>query len=278
MPNADTRNAIFCCDAVRQLRLVATVHSQSMKPLSMNLISLIHFVINICYTRTTKIDYTAKFHFAARRYEGFFSIFPLSAGKQAWKKKCSSRRNRSGFITYIFCRTSSYFHRSFELCVLRQFSTMSQLHAKFIWCIEMLGLVNLMHADEVVGIYSNKYWLIQCLFFCDFRSMWDALLKSVRCEIISFKRNDEIDAYVLRWVEWECVKFSVTGKCASFAQKSCVRSFVWLMGFLLGRGKNDARRAKFFSHHSYCDHSVSQFVQIIYTYTHWARQFPRDAK
>ncbi|XP_031632196.1 S-adenosylmethionine decarboxylase proenzyme isoform X2 [Contarinia nasturtii] len=29
------------------------------------------------------------------------------------------------------------------------------------------------------------------------RSMWDALLKSVRCEIISFKRNDQIDAYVL---------------------------------------------------------------------------------
>lgn len=29
------------------------------------------------------------------------------------------------------------------------------------------------------------------------RSMWDALLKSVRCEIISFTRNDQIDAYVL---------------------------------------------------------------------------------
>lgn len=29
------------------------------------------------------------------------------------------------------------------------------------------------------------------------RSVWDALLKSVRCEIISFKRNDQIDAYVL---------------------------------------------------------------------------------
>lgn len=36
------------------------------------------------------------------------------------------------------------------------------------------------------------------LFFFYFRSMWDALLKSVRCEIISFKRNDQIDAYVLR--------------------------------------------------------------------------------
>ncbi|XP_037902785.1 S-adenosylmethionine decarboxylase proenzyme isoform X2 [Hermetia illucens] len=29
------------------------------------------------------------------------------------------------------------------------------------------------------------------------RSMWDALLKSVRCEIISFSKNDYIDAYVL---------------------------------------------------------------------------------
>jgi S-adenosylmethionine decarboxylase len=29
------------------------------------------------------------------------------------------------------------------------------------------------------------------------RHMWDALLKSVRCEIISFTRNDQIDAYVL---------------------------------------------------------------------------------
>ncbi|XP_055836821.1 S-adenosylmethionine decarboxylase proenzyme isoform X1 [Episyrphus balteatus] len=29
------------------------------------------------------------------------------------------------------------------------------------------------------------------------RPMWDALLKSVRCEIISFSRNDQIDAYVL---------------------------------------------------------------------------------
>ncbi|KAG4074945.1 hypothetical protein HA402_009370 [Bradysia odoriphaga] len=29
------------------------------------------------------------------------------------------------------------------------------------------------------------------------RSMWDALLKSVRCEIISFTRNEQIDAYVL---------------------------------------------------------------------------------
>jgi hypothetical protein len=26
------------------------------------------------------------------------------------------------------------------------------------------------------------------------------LLKSVRCEIISFTRNEQIDAYVLRWV------------------------------------------------------------------------------
>lgn len=41
---------------------------------------------------------------------------------------------------------------------------------------------------------------ICCFFARYFRSMWDALLKSVRCEIISFKRNDEIDAYVLRWV------------------------------------------------------------------------------
>lgn len=32
------------------------------------------------------------------------------------------------------------------------------------------------------------------------RSHWDALLKSVRCEIISFTRNEQIDAYVLRWV------------------------------------------------------------------------------
>ncbi|EAA14565.4 AGAP009619-PA [Anopheles gambiae str. PEST] len=29
------------------------------------------------------------------------------------------------------------------------------------------------------------------------RPMWDALLKTVRCEIISFTRNDQIDAYVL---------------------------------------------------------------------------------
>ncbi|XP_055539394.1 S-adenosylmethionine decarboxylase proenzyme isoform X2 [Wyeomyia smithii] len=29
------------------------------------------------------------------------------------------------------------------------------------------------------------------------RSMWDALLKTVRCEIISFTRNEQIDAYVL---------------------------------------------------------------------------------
>lgn len=29
------------------------------------------------------------------------------------------------------------------------------------------------------------------------RAMWDALLKSVRCEIISFSRNEHIDAYVL---------------------------------------------------------------------------------
>ncbi|XP_026476451.1 S-adenosylmethionine decarboxylase proenzyme-like, partial [Ctenocephalides felis] len=29
------------------------------------------------------------------------------------------------------------------------------------------------------------------------RSKWDALLKIVRCEIISFSRNDQVDAYVL---------------------------------------------------------------------------------
>jgi hypothetical protein len=31
-----------------------------------------------------------------------------------------------------------------------------------------------------------------------YRHMWDALLKSVRCAIISFTRNEQIDAYVLR--------------------------------------------------------------------------------
>lgn len=31
-----------------------------------------------------------------------------------------------------------------------------------------------------------------------YRHMMEALLKSVRCEIIAFSRNDQIDAYVLR--------------------------------------------------------------------------------
>jgi hypothetical protein len=36
------------------------------------------------------------------------------------------------------------------------------------------------------------------IFILPSRSHWDALLKSVRCEIISFTRNEQIDAYVLR--------------------------------------------------------------------------------
>lgn len=74
---ADRRQSRLFCDASWQLRLLATVHSQSMKPLSMNLISLAHFVINICCTRTSKIDCTAKFHIAVRRYEVLF--FQISA-------------------------------------------------------------------------------------------------------------------------------------------------------------------------------------------------------
>lgn len=31
-----------------------------------------------------------------------------------------------------------------------------------------------------------------------FRQKWESLLKIVRCEIISFCRNDQVDAYVLR--------------------------------------------------------------------------------
>ncbi len=32
------------------------------------------------------------------------------------------------------------------------------------------------------------------------RTVWDQILKLVKCEIISYKRYDEIDAYVLRLV------------------------------------------------------------------------------
>ena len=47
----------------------------------------------------------------------------------------------------------------------------------------------------MIEFETDKYF---GLLIC--RSMWDALLKTVRCEIISFIRNNDIDAYVLRWV------------------------------------------------------------------------------
>lgn len=52
----------------------------------------------------------------------------------------------------------------------------------------------------------NKKKTFHFSFYPISRDHWDALLKSVRCEIISFTRNDQIDAYVLRWVDvvWMC--------------------------------------------------------------------------
>lgn len=55
-------------------------------------------------------------------------------------------------------------------------------------CLEMITYLK--HFIEII--------ITEQICFLFSRSMWDALLKSVRCEIISFKRNDQIDAYVLR--------------------------------------------------------------------------------
>lgn len=64
-------------------------------------------------------------------------------------------------------------------------------------------LATLYRLSIAIYITVNKHIIIKLLeivlLFCFIRrSMWDALLKSVRCEIISFKRNEQIDAYVLR--------------------------------------------------------------------------------
>lgn len=68
--------------------------------------------------------------------------------------------------------------------------------------------------------------------------MWDALLKSVRCEIISFKRNDEIDAYVLRWVK---MRQTICDKeMARRWRRNHVFENRLIDGSLRGRGKNDA--------------------------------------
>lgn len=53
--------------------------------------------------------------------------------------------------------------------------------------------------------------IIFSIFFS--RDKLESLLKIVRCEIISFTRNDQIDAYVLRWGGLSIFCVSVTGVC-----------------------------------------------------------------
>jgi hypothetical protein len=49
--------------------------------------------------------------------------------------------------------------------------------------------------------YVDHYNCFDIAKFCVFcRQKLESLLKIVRCEVISFVRNDQVDAYVLRWV------------------------------------------------------------------------------
>lgn len=165
------RFVTHCGSLGRLVRSTATVHSQPVDPLSMNPISLMHFVINICCTRTSKIDYTAKFHFAARRYEFFF--FHLSRNLRASKRESKNAQvDETGQgLSRIFCRTSSYW--SSVIWIVRATTIGHNVSARIKY-IRMLALANLMHAgnfayDEIVEIIAKSSWLIQCLFLLQFQ-------------------------------------------------------------------------------------------------------------
>lgn len=70
-------------------------------------------------------------------------------------------------------------------------------------CRAVLTLKSSSRTDEklessAICLPAKASPLIIHLILSRYRTHWDALLKSVRCEIISFTRNEQIDAYVLR--------------------------------------------------------------------------------
>lgn len=167
---------------------------------------------------------------------------------------------------------SSYFVWSFELYVLWQLGAMSQRTNHWnahCCCLQIwyeFYAENVAH-DEIVEIAAyvvRVHWLILFVFrflFC--RSMWDALLKSVRCEIISFKRNDEIDAYVLRWV-MECQMLGDKEMCVIATELSNFLFFAlidgWIDGFWSGEDANALMRNLFLALVIRSTRSVSPYI------------------
>lgn len=91
----------------------------------------------------------------------------------------------------ISWRLSNFILYHFNLMLLFFFSTTHTVGFVF------TSFVDIVNGYVIFGCY---FWHWRFFDFNCFRHKLESLLKIVRCEIISFVKNDQIDAYVLRWV------------------------------------------------------------------------------
>lgn len=103
----------------------------------------------------------------------------------------------------VFC-TSNRRCPVFSQSRLRYYSRYSPgnpgLVRKFTACGCLHGLPE--HWSNCLREYSNVFFSLQSDLFVLSRQKWEALLKIVHCEIISYSSNEHMDAYVLRWVHF----------------------------------------------------------------------------